>query len=631
MLQKIGKRTKTVLGILMLVPIIGSFLVWGIGDMLRASGVSRYAAVVGNVTIPEQDFRRAYAREIDGMRREGIKVDTETAKTLGIAKSVLRNLIRRELLLQAARDNGIVIGDRLVAQEIQKEKVFRDDNGKFSRERFKAVLQNSGVGEQEFINGVRGDLAIKILLGAVQLAAQPPQDLPRALYMLQKSTYTADVYALPHDAVQNAPAPPESDIQKYYDAHQDRYRRPEMRRATMAVLPLATWQASLQPSDAELKTLYKSRVADFSIPEERSAQFVVLPNQDMAQKVADRARGGEKLLAAASAVTGTNAPLKTMTGVKPGTLPSDVDKALFKLPRGETSEPVNTPLGWYVMQITYIKSGITPLLAQVKDKLVAAWRADQASVILPKFLNKIDDSIAGGASLEEIAKTYGLQLRQLPLLDANGRGMDDKTSADASMKATLAVMFKQNSGEVGNVYQLANGDYAVLRIDETKASAVPPLTEMHDRVVADWQKTNQRHLAEEMMGKLANSWRTKDDVAGAAEKIGAVMTTHSDISRAATEETHKPVPPLDQAILRTGAVGDVVTSTDGATEYVAKIRAITTPVPASITDAALADVRNTATQWVQSDDVQLFLDALEKRYAVEINDKAIKEIESGAN
>lgn len=624
MLMKIGDRTKKILGIALFVPIIASFLVWGISDMLKAAGVARYAATVGNVTISTQEFDHAYRRQLDGMRRQGIKMDAETARSMGIANNVMRNLIERELLLQATRDYGIRISDQTVAAEIQKETAFYNDAGKFDKEKFKTLLANSGVGEQEFIAGLRGDMAIKLLLASLQESAQPPSELPHAMVVLQKSKYTADVYALPHDAMQGTRAPRNDELNKYYNSHKDHYQKPEMRRGVLATLSLKDWQENLKPTEADLKAIYENQKSDFTIPEERSVQFVSLPDEATAKKVAEAARGGEKLSEAAKM------PVKNMELVKPGTLPAELDKAIFKLPRGETSEPVNTPLGWYVMQITNIKAGVTVPMDRIRDKLVAAWRQDQAGAQLPKLLNKLDDGIAGGSSLEELAKTYHLQLRQLPMLDANGQGMDEKISADKTLKEVMTALFKQNSGEVGNVFELSNGDYAVLRVDEVRQAAVPPLAEIKDTVIADWKKSNQRELAEEAARKLANDWRSGDNITAAAQKIGASLTTRADITRDVGDKSQKQLSALERAVLRGGAAGEVITTTDGKTEYVAKIRAITPPAPASVTDAVLGDMRNLASEWVRNDYVQIFLNALEKRYAVEVNENAIKQIENNA-
>ena len=630
MLLNIGDRTKKILGIVLFVPIIGSFLVWGISDMIKAAGAPRYAATVGNITISTQEFNQAYARQLDGMRRQGIKIDGTMAKSLGIGKSVLQSLIQRELLLQAAHDNGIVIGDDIIAEQIKKEKAFYDDAGKFNKDKFKAMLANAGISEQQFTKGLRDDMAIRLLIGALQQSAVPPAALPRALYVLQKSEYNADVYSLPHDAMQATRAPTDDELKRYYDAHHDHYQRPELRRATVATLSLTSWQSNLKPSDSEIQDIYKSHQAEFTIPEERSAQFVIMPDQAKAQAVAERARGGEKLMAAASAVAGTPVALKTMENVKPGTLPGELDQALFKLPRGETSQPVNTSLGWYVLQITNIKAGAVVPMNRIRDKIVASWKQDQAAGKLPKLLNQLDDGIAGGSSLEELAKTYGLQLRQLPLLDASGHGVDARVSADRTLQEILAAAFKQNQGEVGNVFELHNGDYAVLRVDELRPASVPPLTEIRDVVTADWKKSNQRQLAEEAARKLANDWRKDDNVAAAAQKIGAILTAHHGMNRTDIEKAKK-TSPIESAILRTGAPGEVVTATDGGNEYIAKIRSIVPPAPASITDAVLGTTRTAAVQAVQNDYVQLFLNALEKHYAVEVNEKVISQTETNTN
>lgn len=624
MALNLSKRTRTIMGFFLFLPLILSFLIWGIGDMIKAAGTARYAAMVGNSTISTQEFQRAYSQQMETLRRQGMQISGENAKALGIGNSVLRSMIERELLLQAAKDYGIVVSDKMAAQEIQKERAFYDDKGKFSRDKFKQLLQNAGVSEQEFVAGLRGDMSIRLLLGALQNSAIPPAELPKAMYILQNTKYTADVLTLSHDDVQGVGNPSDSELKEFYDTHQDKYQRPEMRRMTMATLSVKDWQKNQKPDDKELQKLYQSRLSEFAEPEERSVQFVVLPDQDAAQKTAERARGGEKLAAAASAVAGKTIDLKKMESVKQGTLPANLDSAVFKLPRAETSEPVNTPLGWYVMQITNIKTGLTPPLEKVKDKLIAAWKNERAGEELPDVLNKLDDGIAGGATLEELAKSFNLQLRQLPMMDANGKGADEKISADQSLQGAIAAGFKQDQGEIGNVFETSDGDYAVVRVDEVRAAAIAPLAEIKQQVIADWRNTHARQIAEKAARELASAWRKGDDVGSMASKFGARSTTRSDITRDAHQEESPN--PIDRAIMQTGKTGDVVSASDAKTEYVAKLRSINAPSIASISPAALAQMHGLANEWVKNDYLQIFLNGLEKAHRVEVNTKAVDQV-----
>ncbi len=625
----LSKRTRTILGFILFIPLILSFLIWGIGDMVKAAGITRYAAMVGNSTISMNEYQRAYSQQLEMLRRQGMNIDGEMAKSLGIGNSVIRSMIERELLLQAARDYGIIVNDKMAAQEIQKERAFYNDSGKFDREKFKQLLQNANVNEQEFVAGLRGDMSIRVLLGALQSAAVPPAELARALYVLQNTKYTADIYTLSHNAMQGVGNPSDDELKKYYDEHNDKYQRAEMRSMTMAVLSVKDWQKNLKPSDAELSEMYKSHTTEFSEPEERSVQFVVLQDEAKAKTTAERARGGEKLAAAASAVAGSTVELKRMENVKAGSLPANLDGVVFKLPRAETSEPVNTPLGWYVMQITNIKTGLTPSMDKVKDKLVAAWRNEQASEKLPKLLNELDDGIAGGASLEELSKQYGLHLRQLPMMNANGQGKDANINADGSMKEVLGAGFKQSQGEIGNVFETASGDYAVVRVDEVRAAAIAPLAEIKQQVITDWRGANARQIAEKAARELASAWRSKDNVVDAASKVNAKLTAQNNISRDTTGKNSPTA--IERAVMRAAETGEVVTSTDQGAEYVAKLRAVNMPNPASVSPAALGELQTLAGEWAKNDYLQSFLNALEKTHHVEVNQKAITQVYNTAN
>ena len=77
--------------------------------------------------------------------------------------------------------------------------------------------------------------------------------------------------------------------------------------------------------------------------------------------------------------------------------------AAFATPVGGVSEPVQTDFGWHVLKITGIEAPTSRPLAQVHDELRADLASEKAADLAFERANKVEDALAGGATLEEVA------------------------------------------------------------------------------------------------------------------------------------------------------------------------------------------------------------------------------------
>lgn len=134
------------------------------------SGGSAVAATVGDTEITAADVDEAYslraeapgvASELEGSEAATVEEDLQRA--------VLTNLIRREILRQAAEDQGIEVTDEDIAQE--REALVEQLGGQEELER---VLDENNVSEEELQEELR-DQAIQTKLAA-QLGEDVSQD-----------------------------------------------------------------------------------------------------------------------------------------------------------------------------------------------------------------------------------------------------------------------------------------------------------------------------------------------------------------------------------------------------------------------------------------------------------------------
>src|SRR5690606_33137489 len=84
-----------------------SFAIWGIGDIFRGAGVSTVAQV-GSADISIEQFRQFYNDRLQQIsRRVGRPITPDQARATGIDRQILNQLIAEVLLDERARQIGL--------------------------------------------------------------------------------------------------------------------------------------------------------------------------------------------------------------------------------------------------------------------------------------------------------------------------------------------------------------------------------------------------------------------------------------------------------------------------------------------------------------------------------------------
>ena len=117
----VGKAIMTVVMGLIIV----SFVIWGVGDMLRGFTTSTVASV-GGAKISAQEYRIAYQRTLQQYQRRLRRPFTnEEAREIGLDRSVLQRLLSEAAVDEEARKLGLDISDDALRDMITSNPNFR--------------------------------------------------------------------------------------------------------------------------------------------------------------------------------------------------------------------------------------------------------------------------------------------------------------------------------------------------------------------------------------------------------------------------------------------------------------------------------------------------------------------------
>lgn len=149
--------TKSVTAIVLFGAIILVFVFFGLPGRMGA-GVGSVARV-NNTLISLADFQQEENRIQQYYQNLfGSQMDFSSQRQL-LRQQALENLVRMELVSQAAKKNGILATDAEVREFIVKDIPFFQQNGQFQREFYSRYLESTRSNAGDFENKVRKDIA----------------------------------------------------------------------------------------------------------------------------------------------------------------------------------------------------------------------------------------------------------------------------------------------------------------------------------------------------------------------------------------------------------------------------------------------------------------------------------------
>lgn len=521
-----------------MVVLVVSFGIWGIGDMFRGNPQTRVVAKVGNVDITMQQLGRMFDQLLSQARRSfGPDFTAAQARQFGLMNAALDRLIEGSVLDQDVARLGIDVDDRTVLESLKDKPQFHNKDGVFDPALLRQALSQANMSEKAFLNLERQGVGRRMLAEAFLDDAALSQTALDLVYRAKAQRRAFDVVSLEHSGYEAGNVPDDNSLREFHKSHEKTFSAPEYRAITIASLSLADVAKDITVTEDQIRQEYGQRGEQLVKPERRDILQVVLQDAEKAKKLSEDATKRKDLAAAAKTAGLEAIPLKQIESKS--VLP-ELSQAVFALGLKDISPPVKSSLGWHVAQITAITPAGKPTFDEIKDGLRESMKRDQAIESSTRIVNKLDDELAAGHSLEDIADTLRLRLIRIPAVDIGGLAPDGKAPAELPYKEdVLRAAYGQNASETSPVMDDKNGNSYVVRTDEVTPSGLKPFENVRNEVVAAWMRQEQEKMAIDNATKIAGELRAgKELLALGSHKSMSVRVTEP---LSMLEDSHDPM------------------------------------------------------------------------------------------
>ncbi|MCX7383454.1 MAG: SurA N-terminal domain-containing protein [Alphaproteobacteria bacterium] len=599
--------------------LVGVFVLWGVGDVVKNVGVDTSVATVAGQKIELPEVQEAYRRQLDQVTRMfGGKVDATPQMRKAIAGQALEQVITRAAMDNAVQQFGIAVPDPALLQAIREMAIFRGPSGQYDRNVLNAVLRNNNLSEPRFLAMMRADLAQRQLIEPIRSSVIVPDLLNREVFAFQQEKRVAEMVELQFAEAAAPEAPSEAQLQRWYDNHLAQYSIPERRRTRIAVLSPEIIGRDVQVAEDEIAQAYAARGAEFRQPERRSLQVLLAPDEAEATRLQTAWAGGADW----AAMQKDNASAVELAMATRGEIPApELAAAAFTATGNTVAPPVKSALGWHVFKVTAVQPSVSKSLDDVRVDLRARIVADKAADLVFERSAKIEDMLAGGTPLDELPSDFGLAAA-MGTLDAMGNALDGTPApipgGDALRQAVIQAVFAMKKDQPAH---LAEGPrdaggtpaYFAVALDEIIAPLARPFAEVADAVRADWTQDTIRHAQETAAAAILAALK-----AGRPMDIAAAGLTPRLLPPAGRATGAETVPPQLIAPLFQLKPGEatMVETADGF--IVAVLREIQPPDAAADT-AGFSQTRDQLGEAIANDVQSLLTVALRNRAAPKVN------------
>ncbi|MFN5996971.1 MAG: SurA N-terminal domain-containing protein [Paracoccaceae bacterium] len=474
-----GKAQEVAVWTLMGMLILG---LGGFGVTSFSGGVTKIASV-GDIDITTDDYASALQTQVNALSQQfGQPISTQEALAFGIDKQVIQTVITRAALDNEAARVGLSVGDAEVANRITGMDTFKGTSGEFDREAYRFTLDRNNLTEAEFERNLRRDVSRELLQGAVGGGFTSPKAMTDTLLAWAGERRGFSMLRLTEaDLETPVAAPTEAELKAHYDAHLDRFTKPEAKRITYAsLLPEAI--AKDQPVDeALLKDLYQDRIDEFVVPERRIVERLIYPDQaaaDAAKVALDGGTTFETLVADRSL---------TLDAIDLGDVAKDelgaAGEPVFAAAEGDVVGPLATDLGPALFRVVTVLGAEETTFEAARETLAIEFQTDAARRLIADRVEEIDDLLAGGATLEDLSKEAGLALATLDFVP--GQQGDAAIEGYPAFRAAAEAV---QADDFSEAIVLEDGGLVALRLDEIVPAAPIPFDEAKEAVSEDWRK-----------------------------------------------------------------------------------------------------------------------------------------------
>lgn len=623
-LDTLRKGAGGVIGGIFVLLLVASFAIWFPAGWFHGYG-SEDLITVGDTKIGPREYMRTQQEMLRAMSAQaGRSLSLQEARALGLDSRVLERLIGGAAVDNHARELGLNISDAALLEQIMQDPNFKDATGNFNPAAFAQALHNMGLSEQGFLASQRETNLRRQILTTIGKVVNAPEVLVDALNRYNGETRTLRYVLVSQEAAGSVADPTDDDLKRYYDNHHAKFTQPEYRKVGILAVTPETVKEQVNITDQDLHAAYEASKDTLGKPEKRHVQQIALPDMAAATAAHDKIQSGTDFVQVAKDQGMSEADIDLGMVTRSQLADAAVADAAFKLELNKVSEPVTGKLGTVVLlRVTEIDPGKTPTFDEAKADLEKKILKERASGAIFELHDKIEDQLAAGAKLSEVADKLKLNYQVIDQLDRSGRKPDGSTVTLPAQTQVLNAVFATDVGVENDPIDAKDEGVIWYEVLGVVPEQLKPFDKVKDEVAKDWREDEERTKVAKYAQDLVNSLSGGKTLEDVAKDLNVEVLTSDPLKRDGMAVYILPEAVQQAFTLPEGGYGSAPSGI-GEGRIVFKVDKVTPPPP--VDEKEVARLKSQIKFLIGDDIISEYFAALENRYGVKVNEKALAKL-----
>ena len=457
------------------------FALTGTGSLFISTPDSESALVVNGSDISEREVLQAVARERSRILNTNPDMDRNLLDDVALRPQAMRQLISREVLIQAANQQDLGVAPSLISDLILDVEQFQTD-GKFDEDRFRYAIRSQGyTSSSKFTEMLANQFLVEQLSDGIINSSFVTSAEVLTLAALAEQTRNFEFARLSLQPFKDDISLTEEQIAEYYDNNKQQYMTERKVAIEYIELNAGILLDSSAVSEEDIQARFEQEAAsadntaslraahilltDASQEQIAEVQVKIDANEDFAQLAKDYSQD------IASAETGGD--LGFTTG---DTFPEAFEQALAALEVGQVSAAVETDSGTHFIKLVEIEKSEF-LFEDQQQRIAQELKQEAADTLLVEKLEMLKELAFNAENLQEVADDLELQAKvSEPFTQMGGAGIATSPKVvNAAYSADVA-----EDGYTSEVLDLGDDNYIVLRLQQDFPSRQQSLSEVRE-------------------------------------------------------------------------------------------------------------------------------------------------------
>ena len=616
MKSKINKFFAWIIVLLLVLGLAG----FGLQDVLSRWGTSKLATV-GEVEISTEEFGQSFIREINYISQNiGKNLTIEEAKSFGLHLQVVERLINRSLLDQLLIDLKISVGDVLLLKNLKTNPNFKNAEGNFDRKKYNDYLSKINLSENEFEKILRNDLSRGLFTQILDPNFNHNQNIVKTIAGYIGEEREVKLYKLNYDTNTSLQDFNKDEVRKFYENNKNNYSSKSIRKYSVLNINQSEFLNEIEITEEEIQNIYEERKQNFTQPEFRELSRIIFQTSDLANEALNKILSNEKTFEQIGKDLNLNRKEINFGTYSKIDLDDELSDFIFdtKIKKNSIVGPINGELGFELYKVNKIIPEFVLGEEKAKSQIINEIQLENSLNKLSEMIPEVEDMIASGETLEEIARKYQMNIENIEI--SKGDELPKKYR-----NKNLKTYFDEASNDNTDLLQIEDNTFISIRLDDEIEPIIPSFEKIYDQLLDDYKISQILELMEKDIDMVITKY-TLDE----AVKLNKIIHLFDDKINRETNDSFKILNKLTVENIFQNSVGDFVIQkmNENKNPYLILIET-TKIIPASSKsayDKVLKNIQNQVNEQVKNDLITSLLNSLRQTYEPKVNYELLNQI-----